>query len=75
MTNKDSIQQKHENSVDIWTSIQSVEEIKNAATSCTTVTADAMERVITFLASEGYIFLAEEPANLVQLFLSQKAKI
>jgi len=85
MTNKDSIQQKHLEAIYIETD-DNVMDWGLAATSCTTVTADAIGEAMEWLYDQTEYFYENcfwhgygkeqiSTSDLVQLFLNQKAKI
>jgi hypothetical protein len=92
MTNKDSIQQKHleaikkhENSITDKNTVIDDFSFNDAATSCTTVTADAIGEAMEWLYEQTEYFYENcfwhgygkeqiSTLELVQLFLNQKAK-
>ena len=94
MTNKDSIQQKHLEAID--SKIECYENAADgklftigntaAATSCTTVTAEAIGEAMEWIAAHGYTVgfggwyqagypIISKTKELVELFLNQKTKI
>ena len=85
MTNKDSIQQKHLEAIEneVYGSKGMIANTTDAATSCTTVTADAIDsyqkwvNLLFTINGDEYIVddVWHDQSKLPELFLNQKAKI